>query len=59
MPVPKRRTSRSVTRSRRNHKKMPVINFTPCPACGELTPSHKVCPKCGQYAGKQVVEVEA
>jgi len=59
MAAPKRKISRSVTRSRRTHKKIAPINLTPCPSCSELTPSHQVCPKCGQYDGKQVVAVEA
>ena len=59
MAVPKRRTSRSVTRSRRTHKKIALVNLSPCPNCGELGRSHQVCPKCGQYDGKQVIETEA
>lgn len=56
MAVPKRKTSRTTTKSRRTHKKLAAVNLSPCPECGELTPSHRVCPKCGTYAGKQVVE---
>jgi len=58
MAVPKRRTSRSVSRQRRTHKKISLPNLSACPECSELRPSHQVCPKCGQYAGKQVVEVK-
>ncbi|MDX2471506.1 MAG: 50S ribosomal protein L32 [SAR324 cluster bacterium] len=57
MAVPKRKTSKSVTRSRRTHKKIAPINFTPCSNCQELTPSHQVCPKCGHYGGKEVIAV--
>ncbi|MGO3143757.1 MAG: 50S ribosomal protein L32, partial [Lactiplantibacillus plantarum] len=28
-----------------------------CPNCGELRVSHRVCPSCGYYNGKQVVKV--
>ncbi|MDT8445459.1 MAG: 50S ribosomal protein L32 [bacterium] len=57
MAVPKRKTSRAVTKSRRTHKKLAPVNLSACSNCGELTPSHRVCPKCGQYGGKQIVEV--
>ena len=58
MATPKRKISRATTKSRRGHIKIAPINFTPCPNCQELTPSHQVCPKCGQYAGKEVIAVE-
>lgn len=57
MAVPKRRTSRTVTRTRRTHKKITPANMVPCPNCQELILSHRVCPKCGQYDGKQVIAV--
>lgn len=28
-----------------------------CPQCHELTVPHRLCPKCGQYNGRQVQEV--
>lgn len=56
MAVPKRKTSRTTTKTRRTHKKLAPVNLSACPECGELTPSHRVCPKCGTYGGKQVIE---
>jgi large subunit ribosomal protein L32 len=29
-----------------------------CTSCFEPKPSHQVCPHCGSYKGRQVVEVE-
>jgi large subunit ribosomal protein L32 len=29
-----------------------------CPKCGDARIPHRVCPTCGTYNGKQVVEVE-
>jgi len=58
MAVPKRKTSRSVTKQRRSHLALAKPNLTPCGNCGELTPSHRVCPKCGEYDGKVIVQVE-
>ena len=59
MAVPKRRMSRSNTRSRRSQWKTTAPTLARCPnrACGELKLPHTACPNCGQYAGKQVLEV--
>lgn len=56
MAVPKRRTSPSKRNMRRAaNEKVVVPNLIPCPACGEAMVPHRVCPKCGQYKGKQVI----
>ena len=59
MAVPKRKMSRSNTRSRRSQWKTTVPTLATCSnrACGELKPPHMACPTCGQYDGRQVVEV--
>ena len=59
MAVPKRKMSRSNTRSRRSQWKTTVPTLATCPnrACGALKPPHLACPNCGQYKGRQVVEV--
>jgi large subunit ribosomal protein L32 len=57
--VPKRKMSRSNTRSRRSQWKAFAPTLVTCPnrACGALTPPHSVCTTCGQYRGRQVVGV--
>jgi large subunit ribosomal protein L32 len=59
MAVPKRRMSRSNTRSRRSQWKATAPTLAPCPnkACGELKPPHIACPNCGQHDGRQVIAV--
>ena len=57
MAVPARRTSKMRKRNRRGHNKLATPNLAPCPNCGELRVSHRVCPSCGYYNGKQVVKV--
>jgi large subunit ribosomal protein L32 len=54
--VPKRKTSRSNTRSRRAQWKAAELNLVTCAnrACGQPTLPHRVCPTCGQYAGRAV-----
>ncbi|WP_076644570.1 50S ribosomal protein L32 [Lactiplantibacillus plantarum] len=57
MAVPARRTSKMRKRNRRGHIKLATPNLASCPNCGELRVSHRVCPSCGYYNGKQVVKV--
>ena len=58
MPVPKRRTSTSKRNKRRAHDAIGTTQTVECPECGEPTIRHRVCPHCGIYRGRQVVEVE-
>lgn len=55
MAVPKRRTSKTRTNSRRAHIKLRVSNMAECANCGEMKRNHHVCSKCGYYAGKEVI----
>ena len=59
MAVPQRRTSKTRKRMRRTHFKLAVKGLVKCPNCGAMIKSHNVCPKCGYYAGKQVVAKKA
>ncbi len=58
MAVPKRRMSRSNTRSRRAQwtNKVQAANYSPCPQCQAPKLSHTACETCGQYNGRQVIE---
>ncbi len=58
-PVPKKRTSRSSRDARRSHHALTAPNLVACPQCKELKPQHVVCPHCGSYAGKKVLDIEA
>jgi large subunit ribosomal protein L32 len=55
--VPKRRMSRSNTRSRRAQWKTAAPTLAPCSnrACRQLKPPHVACPNCGQYDGRPVI----
>ncbi|NPV92154.1 MAG: 50S ribosomal protein L32 [Firmicutes bacterium] len=57
MGVPKRRRSKSKTSQRRSSMKATAPSLVECPQCHELTVPHRLCPKCGQYNGRQVQEV--
>ena len=57
MAVPKRRKSRSQRDKRRaNHDKVTAPNTVPCANCGESILTHRVCPSCGFYKGRKVVD---
>lgn len=57
MAVPKRRMSRSNTRSRRSQWKTTAPTLVTCPnrACRQPKPPHILCPSCGTYDGRHVV----
>ena len=57
MAVPKRKKSRSRTRSRRAQWKAAPLALTQCDRCNETKVPHQVCGNCGTYAGRQVLEV--
>lgn len=59
MAVPKRKTSKSRRDKRRSSVwKLELPGMTKCPKCGEYNLSHRVCSKCGTYAGKEVLKVK-
>jgi len=59
MAVPKYKTSKARTRRRRSiNMKMGVDTLVSCTNCGNKIMRHRVCPKCGFYRGKQVIELE-
>ncbi|OGW92063.1 MAG: 50S ribosomal protein L32 [Omnitrophica bacterium RIFCSPHIGHO2_02_FULL_63_14] len=58
MPNPKRRHSNTRTRKRRTHDKMAVLTTSSCKQCGNPTPPHRVCSKCGYYGGRPVLQIK-
>ncbi len=58
MAVPKKKTSKAKTRSRRASSwqlKAPARSL--CPRCGNAKTPHVVCPSCGWYRDRVVVDV--
>ncbi len=58
-PVPKKKLPRSYTRHRRAQWKLRGPKLVNCPNCGEPRLPHRVCPNCGHYKGRQVVDTGA
>jgi len=56
MAEPKKRTNKSKTGMRRMHIHAVAPALIYCSNCHESKPRHQVCPSCGFYKGKKVVE---
>ena len=56
MAVPKNKVSKARRDSRRANWKISAPSISECPHCHELKANHRVCPKCGYYNGKQVID---
>jgi len=55
--VPKRRMSRSNTRSRRSQWKATAPALVPCRRCRQPKLPHVACSVCGTYNDRQVINV--
>jgi large subunit ribosomal protein L32 len=58
MANPKRKHSKARRDKRRAHDALEAPSRSRCPECGELKLPHRVCPSCGSYRGRKVVEVD-
>lgn len=59
MAVPKRRTSRAKRDMRRSqNEKLTIPSLSKCPQCGSPKLPHRVCPTCGTYKNRTVVETD-
>lgn len=59
MAVPKKKTSKAKSRSRRaSNWRLATPPRSVCPQCGQAKLPHVVCPNCGWYGGRQAIEVE-
>ena len=58
MAVPKRKTSRTKTRTRRaSNWTLAAPPQSTCPNCGAAKLPHTVCGNCGWYRGRQVLDL--
>lgn len=58
MAVPKKKVSKSRRNMRRAHHALGKAAYVECSNCGEQMRPHHVCPACGQYRGRDVVEAK-
>jgi len=57
-PLPKRKISKGRRNRRRAHDSIGVPNLVECSNCHAKMMPHRVCPTCGYYKGRQVIEIE-
>jgi len=55
MANPKRKFSKARTGKRRSMWKIDSVNVSVCPQCQQAKQSHRLCPKCGYYRGKEII----
>jgi large subunit ribosomal protein L32 len=58
MGLPGKRRSASAGRRRRAHNALDKIVLIKCSHCKKPMRSHRVCPACGYYKGKEVVKAK-
>ena len=59
MAVPKKKVSKARRDKRRSSVwKLEAPSLSKCTQCGELKMPHRVCPVCGYYKGREVINVE-
>jgi large subunit ribosomal protein L32 len=59
MAVPKQKQSHARTAQRRAQHKIVAPATNLCPQCKSPRRPHRVCPTCGTYAGREIVDVHA
>jgi large subunit ribosomal protein L32 len=57
MAVPKRKTTPSRRNMRRSHDAVVLLQSQECSQCGRHKMPHRVCPHCGYYNGRQVIDL--
>jgi large subunit ribosomal protein L32 len=57
--TPKQRISRKRRGDRRSHQHIKALQLVECPQCHNPRLPHYVCPSCGTYRGREVVQVKA
>lgn len=56
--LPKRKTSKSKKNMRRSHDALAPPPLSECPQCHEIKMPHHICPTCGYYKNKEIIQIE-
>ena len=56
--LPKRKYAKARQGKRRGHLGVALPRIDYCPQCHSPKLSHHVCPTCGTYAGREVIEIK-
>lgn len=58
MALPKRKHSKTRRDKSRTHQVLSVPQVTKCPQCFAQVRSHHICPSCGYYKGRKVINIK-
>jgi large subunit ribosomal protein L32 len=58
-PLPKKKTSKARRGKRQSHLGLSLPALDTCPQCHSPKLSHRACPVCGSYAGREVIEIKS
>ncbi|MDD5456880.1 MAG: 50S ribosomal protein L32 [Candidatus Margulisbacteria bacterium] len=58
MSTQKKKRTQAKRDQRRAHWKVSLPEITACPNCGALVQPYHVCSACGQYKGKQIIQLK-
>jgi large subunit ribosomal protein L32 len=56
---PKRKYAKARQGKRRGHLGLSPLSLDYCPQCHSPKLPHHVCPTCGSYAGREVIEIKS
>jgi large subunit ribosomal protein L32 len=59
MALPKRKYAKARQGKRRSHLARNIATLDTCPQCHSPKLSHRICPTCGTYAGREVIEIKS
>lgn len=58
MIAPKQKVSKAKRDKRRSHDALAAPARSLCPQCREPKMPHRVCPNCGTYRGREVIQID-
>jgi large subunit ribosomal protein L32 len=59
MALPKRKYAKARQGKRRSHLARKSVILDDCPQCHSPKLSHHVCPTCGTYDGREIIEIKS
>lgn len=57
VPLPKRKLSKGRRDRRRSQDALHAVSVVQCSNCGEMRLPRTVCPKCGYYQGREILDL--
>ncbi|MDE2765250.1 MAG: 50S ribosomal protein L32 [Chloroflexota bacterium] len=57
-PLPKRKRTKAAKGANNAHNAIKRAAIVDCPHCRRPMMAHRVCPACGHYRGRDVLEIE-